>query len=280
MSEQELIDVQPKTAEIVKAEPQALAINPDAPLMVQVMQMAASGITLDTDMVKAMQDIVRQQKADDAKAVYASDFADAQSGIASAIKTAYNPQTKSNYADLGCVIESSRPVYTKCGFSVAFSEGVAKDEGNVRVCAAVSHRDGHEKTYFLDVPLGGKGIAGKVNMIDIHAKATSLTYGRRYLLCMIWNIPTSDNDGNQPPAPPAKPIEIPKPNENEKKVIDQICYEMPHVDGMTPSPAKIGRLFYVNGEKRDYPSDPTTVIAICEWLVKSFEDSQMYDEVK
>ncbi|WP_230682076.1 hypothetical protein, partial [Streptococcus pneumoniae] len=34
------------------------------------------------------------------------------------------------------------------------------------------------------------------NMTKILAKASSTAYGRRYLMCMIWNIPTQDNDGN------------------------------------------------------------------------------------
>ena len=33
-------------------------------------------------------------------------------------------------------------------------------------------------------------------MTGIHGKSSSTSYGRRYLMCMIWNIPTQDNDGN------------------------------------------------------------------------------------
>jgi len=45
--------------------------------------------------------------------------------------------------------------------------------------------------------LDGVGIKGNANMTAIHGKASSAMYGRRYLLCLIFNIPTGDDvDGN------------------------------------------------------------------------------------
>ena len=94
---------------------------------------------------------------------------------------------------------------------------------------------------------------------------------------MIWNIPTKDTDGNPPPPPP--PATIPEPTAREKEVIRLVCLKMPHVDGMVPSPKKIGRLFYVSGGNNEYPSNPNTVIEICEWLL-TFDNSQLYDQVQ
>ena len=37
---------------------------------------------------------------------------------------------------------------------------------------------------------------GNANMTAIHAKASSVAYATKYLMCLIWNIPTADNDGN------------------------------------------------------------------------------------
>jgi hypothetical protein len=64
------------------------------------------------------------------------------------------------------------------------------------VCADILHSAGHKETYHYDVPLDGKGIQGNANMTKIHGKSSSVSYGRRYLMCMIWNIPTQDDDGN------------------------------------------------------------------------------------
>ena len=281
MPEQELIDVQPQeiSHELSIPKPQTLAINPDAPLMVQVMQAVASGIKIDTDTIKAMQDIVRQEKADAAELAFATSFTLAQADIGGVVKTRKNNQTNSMYAGLDDVIEMSKTVCSKHGFAIPFSEGVTDKVDHIRVCATVLHKGGHKEPYHYDVPIGGKGIKGVVNMTAIHAKATSVSYGQRYLLCMIWNIPTKDNDGN-PPQPP-KPIEIPDPTEKESEVIQLICDGLPPLAGHKASPKKVGRLCYCSKpQSPEYPRNPKVVIAICEWMMGAFQDSQMYDEVK
>jgi len=40
------------------------------------------------------------------------------------------------------------------------------------------------------------GIKGTQMMTKIHGKSSSASYGQRKLMCMIWNIPTKDDDGN------------------------------------------------------------------------------------
>ena len=88
----------------------------------------------------------------------------------------------------------TKEVYTSFGFSVSFNEGVAAHPAQVRICAEVLHKQGHKESYFYDVPLDGVGIKGSSFMTKIHAKASSTSYGRRYLMCMIWNISTGDDD--------------------------------------------------------------------------------------
>ena len=77
------------------------------------------------------------------------------------------------YAGLDDVIEMSKTVCAKHGFSIAFNEGVTEIEDHIRLCATVLHKDGHKEPYHYDVPIGGVGIKGVVNMTAIHAKATS-----------------------------------------------------------------------------------------------------------
>ena len=254
----------PDEMTIVDRKPHDMQINTEAPPMVQIVQMMASGIKVDVEQIKAIQEICQLQDADDARKVYASDFAIAQASIAAVVKTKVNPQTRSNYAGLEDVLSMSKPVYTKYGFSVVFYEGVTEAPANVRVCADVLHKDGHKETYHLDVPLGGVGIQGKVNMTAIHAKATSVTYGRRYLLCMIWNIPTQDDDGNNGgDAPPV----IDPPTEAQSQIITAICDQYPAPDGKRADPEKVGRLFLAG--QGSYPSNPKRVEAAVEWLVET-----------
>lgn len=161
----------------------------------EMIRLAVSGKANLTDL-KELLAIQKDWDANEARKSFAISFAVAQANIATVVKTRLNPQTHSKYADLGDIIKSAQPVYTKEGFSMIFYEGETTVPESIRICADVLHRAGHKETYHYDVPLDGKGIQGNANMIKIHGKSSSTSYGRRYLTSMIWNIPTSDDDGN------------------------------------------------------------------------------------
>ena len=249
--------------EIQKVEPrQMLEIPADAPLMTRLAMMIENGVDLDVDKMAKLQEMGERYEANEARKAYAADCTVVQSKIEAAIKTAKNPQTGSMYAKLEGVIEASKPVYTEHGFSVVFYEGKAEDEGTIRVYADVLHKAGHKETYHYDVPMGGVGIKGVVNMTKIHAKATSVTYGRRYLLCMIWNIPTQDDDGN---AGGKKPIEIPQPNQQQISVISAICCNITPPPGKRVDMKKATAIFWERCQK--YPADMSYVEDLASWLV-------------
>ena len=250
------------TNEIQKVEPrQMLEIPADAPLMTRLAMMIENGVDLDVDKMAKLQEMGERYEANEARKAYAADCTVVQSKIEAAVKTAKNPQTGSMYAKLEGVIEASKPVYTEHGFSVVFYEGKAEDEGNIRVYADVLHKAGHKETYHYDVPLGGVGIQGKVNMTAIHAKATSVTYGRRYLLCMIWNIPTQDDDGN---GSGKKPIEVRQPTDEEWGLIDMICKAVPAPDGMRVDRKKVAAICYEATQL--YPYHEKALPGIIRWF--------------
>lgn len=161
-------------------------------------QLIQDGIAKGANL-EALEKILQLREKDDAfkaRKAFAKDFATAQANILPVIKKKLNPQTRSKYADLSDVIETTQPIYTKEGFSVTFNEGDSPKDNHVRVLADVLHYLGHKEQYHLDVPMDGTGLKGNANMTAIHGKASSMQYGRRYLMCMIWNIPTADSDGN------------------------------------------------------------------------------------
>lgn len=161
-------------------------------------ELIESAVNAGTNLVELekLLEIQIKYEANEARKSYAKSFSIAQANMVPVMKNKYNSHTKSKYSELADVIETAQPIYTKEGFSVTFNEGVTQLPEHARILADVLHFGGHKETYFLDVPLDGKGIEGKTNMTRIHGKASSIAYGRRYLMCMIWNIPTADNDGN------------------------------------------------------------------------------------
>lgn len=160
-----------------------------------MIRMAVSG-GADLEKMEKLLALQERWEANEARKAFARDYAIVQTEIHSVVKKSSNPQTHSKYADLSAVIESARPVYTRSGFSIIFYEGKSDAQEHVRICADVLHIMGHKETFYYDVPLDGVGIKGNANMTKIHAKASSTSYARRYLMCMIWNIATSDDDGN------------------------------------------------------------------------------------
>ena len=110
---------------------------------------------------------------------------------------ARNDQTHSQYATLSAVDQAVRPAYSQHGFSLTFNSGETTKPDHVRVTCTVMHAGGHTKHYWLDVPADGRGAKGGQVMTATHALGSAVSYGRRYLLCMIFSLATEkDDDGN------------------------------------------------------------------------------------
>jgi hypothetical protein len=248
-----------------KEEPtQALAIqiNPDAPPMVQIAQMMQAGLDIDVDKMEKLREIGEKYDASVARKSFFSAISLVQSEVGGVYKTKKNAQTNSMYATLDDVIEVAKPIYTKHGFSVVFSEGKADADGDIRICADVMHKDGHERSYYHDLAIDDKGIKGSVNKTQIHGKASSITYGRRYLMCMIWNIPTPDNDGNNNNK---KPVVIAFPTELEWECVDAIIEKLPKDDGVIDR-ERLAKWFLA--DRGAYPSTKARISEAAEYVMK------------
>lgn len=171
-----------------KKEVQKVDNSPDS-----MIRLAIQG-GADLEKVEKLLELQMRWEANEAKKAYDEAMSRVHANIPLIVKTKKNDQTRSMYADLEQIIIGTKKAYTDEGFSVSFYEGDGAKDGHVRICADVTHRLGHKQTHYYDVPLDGVGIKGNANMTAIHAKASSTSYGRRYLMCMIFNIPTGDDD--------------------------------------------------------------------------------------
>jgi len=81
------------------------------------------------------------------------------------------------------------------GFSISFSTE-PRQGGGVIIHGKLLHKGGHSQIYSLPLPADDSG--GKNNIQGI---GSAVSYGKRYLITMIFNIVTvgEDNDGNVPP---------------------------------------------------------------------------------
>ena len=145
-------------------------------------------------------------------------LAKAQAEMPAAPKDANNPFFKSRYADLGSVIEASRPILAKNGLSV--SQFPTGESGNIGVDTVLMHESGEWLECYMTLPIGGKEVR------NIAQEAGSIiTYLRRYAYASVLGMyADEDTDGEpskgnaqskqqQPPAtaqaskpqPPAQP---------------------------------------------------------------------------
>jgi hypothetical protein len=158
-----------------------------------VIERLASDPNVDIEKLRQIIDMKNREEDREAERAFNADMVAAQADIEMVVKNKENIQTKSNYADFGIIVKMAKPHYTKHGFSISFYQGDSKD-GYIRVMADIMHRDGCTKTRHKDVPIDLTGIAGKVNKTKVHAEASSFMYGKRYIICDVFSIPTGDDD--------------------------------------------------------------------------------------
>jgi hypothetical protein len=160
---------------------------------------------VDVDKLEKLIALKERYDANKAKAAFAKAMTLCQQEMPNVLKDSKNDHTKSQYASLEAVNKKCKPVYTKHGFSIQFSEGKALRDGETRILADVMHSDGYEKQYFIDLPRDGIGSQGNASSMNkVQGAGSTFSYGQRYLTKMIFNLTIGgeDTDGNAPTTEP------------------------------------------------------------------------------
>ena len=105
-----------------------------------------------------------------------------------------NDQTGSPYARYESILNKAKPVYTNHGFALSFGTDSSPLESHIRITCSVTHEKGHSKDFFVDLPMDSTGIKGNVNKTQIHGTGSTYSYGKRYLITMIFNIEIANED--------------------------------------------------------------------------------------
>jgi len=174
-------------------EPKSLAIT-----TMSLMQLALE--TGKVEQLQILQDMHFKQMARDAEIEFNQALNQIQAEVGRIAPNMTNPQTRSQYATYDKLDSVLRPVYTRHGLSLSFSEEDSPKAEHVRIVCYVSHANGHTRMYRKDMPIVTKGIKGNEMMTPTHAAATAESYAKRYLLKDIFNlaIGEDDTDGNAP----------------------------------------------------------------------------------
>lgn len=153
---------------------------------------------LDVSKLHELLSLQERVEVEQARKEFMAAFNAAQTAMQPVARDADNKQTKSTYATHAALDRALRPIYTQHGFSVSFDTADSPLPEHVRVVCYLAHAAGHERTYQTDMPCDGKGARGGDVMTKTHAVGSAMTYGKRYLLALAFNIALADteDDGN------------------------------------------------------------------------------------
>ncbi len=160
-----------------------------------VISRAATDPNIDMDKMERLLDMQTKLFDRAAKEAFSRALAQTQAEIPIIRKDSSNTHTNSNYASFAAINAVIVPIYTKHGFSLSFGTVPSQIENHVQIFCNVAHSEGHTERYSYDLPYDGVGAKGNANKSPIHASASAVSYGQRYLTTMIFNVATSDDDG-------------------------------------------------------------------------------------
>lgn len=146
--------------------------------------------------VEKMMEMQERWEDRQAEKAFSEALAAAKADMPQVIKNQHNQQTRSNYADLEALDKAISPVVSKHGFSLSFSPAKSELPDHYGISCEIRHKAGHKETHHADIPVDGTGMKGNANKTATHAFGSTMSYGRRYLKMMIFDIATGDDDGN------------------------------------------------------------------------------------
>lgn len=169
-----------------------------APLLAVILD-AAKRPEIDVEKMERLLAMHERVTAKEAEKSFNDAMSACQKEMPKIITDRANNSTNSRYAQLETVNKMIVPIYTAHGFSLSFGTADSHLADHYRVTCKIAHKDGHSESRQADVPLDNTGMKGTQNKTKTHGFGSTMTYGRRYLTMLIFNLSVGDkdDDGNQ-----------------------------------------------------------------------------------
>lgn len=210
------IDPVPETKPRKRGNGKALAVAREAPApapvsegdaFMMMIERAARDPSVDIDKMERLMSMSERRQTREAEAAYNAAMAACQAELIPVARNLENKQTGSKYADLAAIAKVALPIIHRHGFGIICSEFQSAKPDHLGIACKVTHAAGHSERHEFNIPFAGAGLRGNANMTPTHAYATTVSYGRRYAECCVFNIATEDNDGNDGSPKGQKPAE-------------------------------------------------------------------------
>lgn len=168
--------------------------------ILSIIERAARDPAVDIAKMERLFDMHQKMQAQQAERSFNAAMAVVQEKLEPVGRATDNKFLGTKYVDLAALAEQCTPIIASNGFGLSFGTGTATNASSVRILCDVTHKDGHAKRYEIELPLDLGGKDGKTNKTALQAFGSTTTYGRRYMMLLIFNVATAamDNDGNAP----------------------------------------------------------------------------------
>lgn len=176
---------------------QEAAPRDEATAIIQVIERAAMNPDVDIDKMERLLQMQERVMERQAGMDYNAAMAAMQTEMPSIAERGRTNNGK--YATLEDIVDTVRPIMQKHGLAVSFR--VKTMDRGIEVTGVLMHRGGYREETTMMLPADTSG-----NKNAVQAFGSSVSYGKRYVLCALLNITTrgEDDDGNS--AAPTKTV--------------------------------------------------------------------------
>jgi hypothetical protein len=183
----------PPTTDIVPA------VTNEAGSVLAMITKAATDPTIDVNKLERMVALYERLRAEKARTAYAEAMVAAKAAMPKVLRDAINTHTKSMYAKLETISNAIDPVINAHGFSIEFGTADSPLPNHYRVTCRLQHVAGHVENFQADIPADIAGPKGAANKNATQGFGSTLSYGRRYLKVLMWDVTILDEDTDAVP---------------------------------------------------------------------------------
>lgn len=208
----------------------AIAEVPNGALL-SFIERAAKDDSFDVAKFETLLRVRRDEAHDHSRRVFNAAMAACQSEMLPVLRNTPNKGVGGRYAKLEDIDQQMRPIYTRHGFSVRFGSASPPQPGWLRITCTVAHESGYFEENYLDSPVTNQGAqGGRMAMTQVQAVGSVVTYLRRYLLGMVFNIVQADVVGEDDDGEAMRhAATVAAATKRAEKIVDKSkVYEGPH----------------------------------------------------
>lgn len=168
-----------------------------------VISRAATDASVDISKMERLLDMQERVLAKQAEMAFYDAMSDLQAAMPTIKKEGVikvGETVRSRYARFEDILGQTRDLLKEHGFSVSFKSNFV--DGQLEITGTLSHKAGHHESTTMRLPFDSSGSKNNVQAIG-----SSVSYGKRYVYCMLLNINITEDDDDGVSADAANTLE-------------------------------------------------------------------------